>query len=366
MKIVTVTCSNAENYGARLQAAALAARLCHEGHDVHVLDYRPWYMRFYPRPALRHISWRNLPRELWRWRYNTHAQRRHELFDDFSRRYIPLTPEIRNLKDLRENPPVADVFIAGSDQIWNPQFRNGSDPTFFLEFGDRSTRRISYAASFGVDSVDVSLLGSLREHLSGFHKISVRESAARRIVGLDLGLPTPDLVLDPVFLQPRDYWENIADEGSMTVPASPYILVYDFMRSKDVKRVAKRIAKAGSYKIVSVGPHRMSYASENRREASPAEFLALIRGASCIVSNSFHGTAFAMIFNRDFFVVMREDGLNDRMTDFLGRMNLNDRIVDARTPVHQLLDRVDYEVLAPIIDMATAESANYLFKAIEG
>ncbi|MDE6108851.1 MAG: polysaccharide pyruvyl transferase family protein [Muribaculaceae bacterium] len=221
MKIVTVTCSNAENYGARLQAAALAARLCREGHDVHVLDYRPWYMRFYPRPALRKISWRDLPRELWRWSYNTHAARRHELFDDFSRRHIPLTAEVRNLKDLRDNPPAADVFIVGSDQIWNPQFRNGSDPTFFLEFGDPRTRRISYAASFGVDSVDVSLLGSLRDHLSGFSKISVRESAAQRIVGGDLGLATPDLVLDPVFLQPREYWDGLADEASGSVPCRP-------------------------------------------------------------------------------------------------------------------------------------------------
>lgn len=366
MKIVTVTCSNADNYGARLQAAALAATLGRDGHEVQVLDYRPWYMRFYPRPAWRNIGWRNLPSQLWRWRYNDHAQRRHELFDDFSSRHIPLTPAVHNLKQLRDNPPVADVYIAGSDQIWNPEFRNGSDPAFFLDFGEQATRRISYAASFGVDCVDASMHDSLRDHLARFDRISVRESSGRHIIATELGMPAPDVVLDPVFLLPPAYWDGIADEAGRRVPEEPYVLVYDFMRSKALKSVVRKLARALKCRIISVGAHRLPYARENRREASPAEFLALIRGARCVVSNSYHGTAFAMIFKRDFLVVKREDGLNDRMTDFLKRMQLSHRIADSHTPLGQLLERVDYDAVAPVLDRLVAESRDYLFNAIEG
>ena len=142
--------------------------------------------------------------------------------------------------------------------------------------------------------------------------------------------------------------------------------MYDFLRSKHLKNVAKRIARALGCEIISVGAHRLPYASENRREASPAEFLALIRGASGVVSNSYHGTAFATIFRRDFFVVKREDGLNNRMTDFLGRLAMDSRIVDADTPLRQLLDHVDYDALAPILERAAEESADYLFNAIKG
>ncbi len=364
MKIVTVTCSNAENYGARLQAAALAARLRREGHDAQVLDYRPWYMRFHSRPPLLRMAWRKLPRELWRWNYNTHAARRHELFDDFSRRHIPLTPAVLSLKDLREQPPVADVYIAGSDQIWNPQFRNGNDPAFFLDFGDPATRRISYAASFGVDTVDVAMHGALRERLAAFHSISVRERAGQHIIGRELGMPAPALVLDPVFLLPRTYWDGIADEAAGRVPRKPYVLVYDFMRSSAVKQVALKVARANGCSIISVGAHRLPYASENRREASPAEFLALIRGAACVVSNSFHGTAFAMIFERDFLVVEREDGLNDRMTDFLERTGMEHRLVDADTPAAALTAHIDYGALTPDIESMARMSAEYLLNAI--
>ncbi|MDE6110056.1 MAG: hypothetical protein K2F72_07220, partial [Muribaculaceae bacterium] len=86
----------------------------------------------------------------------------------------------------------------------------------------------------------------------------------------------------------------------------------------------------------------------------------------CVVSNSYHGTAFATIFRRDFFVVKREDGLNNRMTDFLGRLAMDSRIVDADTPLRQLLDHVDYDALAPILERAAEESADYLFNAIKG
>jgi len=361
MKIRTITCSSAENYGARLQAAALAEWLCGEGYDAQVIDYRPWYMRFYPRKPLRRMGLRELVHELYLWNYNTRRKIRHEHFEDFSSRYGRRTTEIyKGVKALQTTPPEADVLIAGSDQIWNTTMRNGSDPAFFLDFGDRNCRRISYAASFGTATVAEDMTGQLRERLAAFNRISVRERSGADII-VRLGLSRPFIAVDPVFLPEKSYWEEMATDVHID---GSYILVYDFMQSSVVKNVTQRLATITGSKIVAVGARPIRYADHNCLTASPEEFLGLVRGARYVVSNSFHGSAFAMVFNRDFLVVEREDGLNERMLHLLNRYGLDSRLVDAATPDNTIAAAVDYNLLQPMLDRDIEESKNFLRKAL--
>lgn len=364
MKILTVTCNNAENYGARLQAAALAAWLRSEGHDAHVLDYRPWYMHHYPPRPFHKSSPADIARRILHAGYYRNSRLRYKKFVEFSERHGFLTSSVyKSRRAIDENPPQADAFIAGSDQIWNTSLPNGLDPVFYLDFAPDGCRRISYAASFGHSVVESEHRPWMRMMLATFNNLCVRERSGARAV-TDLGLPEPFVGVDPVFLNGAGFWHRMADEGKTPEPGR-YILVYDFMRSDVVRGIATRTAALRGARIVAVGARRLPYAHENHLQASPQDFLALVRGAGCVVSNSFHGTAFAMIFGRDFFVVKREDGLNERMHDLLDRYGLTERLVHASTPDSTLAAAVDFNALGPVLAADIENSKNYLRKTLE-
>lgn len=371
MKICTITCQNADNHGARLQAYALAEYLRQQGHTVRVIDYRPDYMTFRGKmwfcPGASLKGWGKL---LLQWNFRRLDLQRHSNFVAFSERYIPLTKRIYyTFNELKENPPEADLYICGSDQIWNTTFRNGTDPAYYLDFGSDDQRRISYAASFATDSLREGTTDFVKSRLRNLHAISVRE-----ISGLDilngLGLNGTQ-VMDPVFLLPASHWEQIADEWyNNAIPkekrsmpqGEQYILVQDFMRDDAIRRTAQRIARLTGWRIWQVSPYRLGYADRSFRTAGPEQFLWLIRNARCVVSNSFHVTAFSLIFGRDAFVVNRSDGLNNRMADILGRLDLKNRLVNDETPDNVLTAAIDYTRVTPLLQKYTQQSREWLIE----
>ncbi len=315
MKICIITCQNAVNHGARLQCYALVHWLEKQGHEVEVIDYRPvatldkrlWY---WPGFSLR--DWIKLPIQYSLRKKNIE---RRKSFDAFSHKYIPLTKHIYyNIEDLRNNPPIADLYIAGSDQIWNTTLSNGLDPAFYLDFGSAKIRRESFAASFATERLRPGTETFVKENLKRFDKITVREQSALKILS-SLGFEGA-LQEDPVFLLSISEWDEIAD-GTGT--NEKYVLVYDFYLGEDIKKEAQKIAKEKNLKIFNISYANLSYADKNFAYVGPDTFVSLIRNASYVISNSFHGTAFAMIYDVPFKVVDRPDGLNIRMHDLLER-----------------------------------------------
>ena len=321
MKICTITCQNADNHGARLQCFALAYWLKKEGNEVEVIDYQPDYMRgpklwYVPRNIKEFVKFFvRIPERLC-------AVKRHKVFSEFSQKYIPLSKVYNNIDELRNHPPMADMYLAGSDQIWNPTFRNGTDPAYYLDFGPKNILRKSFAASFAVSSIeDVQKRLWIKDNLKRFDKITVREQSALKILK-DLGY---DGVLqdDPVFLLNREEWNKVLDlEESwkeLGIKDEKYVLIYDFFLSNEIKSVALEYKKRNNCKIFSVCHKSLSYADKNFVYATPNDFVNLIKHACCVISNSFHGTCFAMIYNIPYIVVNRPDGLNVRMQDLLER-----------------------------------------------
>lgn len=314
MKICTITCQHAYNYGARLQTYALAHYLQQKGHEVEVIDYRPDYMR----GDVNVWFWAGLSLKQWGKLFlqlpaRIRAKRRQPYFDKFSKEYIPLTKRIYwTFDELRADAPKADVYIAGSDQIWNTEFRNGTDPGYYLDFGDKKVRRISYAASFATEDILPSAREFVKANLARFDAISVREHSALNILDA-LGYKGEEVV-DPVFLLSKDEWEKMADD---TGQGERYVLVYDFLCSPLIRQEAERIAREKNLKIYSIGYKRLRYCNKSFVYAGPQTFLGLIHHASHIVSNSFHGTTFAMILGIPYSVINREDGLNVRMRDLV-------------------------------------------------
>jgi len=321
MKICTITCQNADNHGARLQCFALVWWLKKQGHDVKVIDYQPDYMRgpklWYSPQTIKDLIklFVQIP---YRWR----TVKRHEVFDGFSKNYIPLTRTYYSIDELRKDPPEADIYIAGSDQIWNTTFRNGTDPGYYLDFGPKSVRRESFAASFAITEIEEEKREWVKENLKRFDKITVREQSALKILN-DLGLEG-FLHEDPVFLLTATEWDEALSLNSRhaTFCSEKYVLVYDFYLGDDIRIEAQRIAREKGYKIYAVCHEELAYADKNFVYASPVDFVNLIKHASYVVSNSFHGTVFAMIYNIPFKVVDRPDGLNVRMHDLLERKGI--------------------------------------------
>ena len=314
MRISTITCQNTDNHGARLQAYALARHLRDHGNEVEIIDYRPPYMD----PTYRVFYWpgRNI-KEWGRFFYylpnRVLMRRRHGSFVSFANQYLPLSRRVyHSVDDLRSNPPEADLYLAGSDQIWNTSFKNGTDPAYYLDFGSATIRRESYAASFATEDIQPSAIPFLKANLGRFDKITVREKSGLRILE-ELGFQG-EQVDDPVFLLSAEEWAALCDG---TGNDKRYVLVYDFFSDSGLRKKAKEVARQKKLPIYAICPRYQWYASKNFMTAGPRTFLSLIKNASCLITNSFHGIAFSLIFDTPFVFVERPDGLNERMRDLL-------------------------------------------------
>lgn len=366
MIIRTITCHHAFNHGAMLQAYALLAYLQSLGHDAKVIDYRPDYM---PRLQM-NFDWVPPKYDFWFIRQlyrrvklpflQQEQERRHAL-EKFFKKYIKITDtEYNAIEELRQNPPAADLYIAGSDQIWNTTFRNGLDPSFFLDFGTPK-RRISYAASFATSQLAAGSEDFVKEKLSRFDAISVREVSGKKILET-LG-HEGSVVVDPVFLLSGNQWDTMdtPDWGQ-----ERYILTYDFERGGNpIAQVAMRLAKLGECKIYSVSPYRRQYAHRNFVNVGPDKFVSLVKHAQCVVSNSFHGSAFAMIYGRNFLVVNRKDGLNVRMQDLLGRYGLSQRLITPDAQDRLLMQDIYYSPVYERLEQDIEFSKSFLQNQIE-
>lgn len=366
MKIKTITCHDVYNFGASLQAYALMTYLTEMGHDVEIIDYKPEYSSY--------NVWAIGPR----WRKNIFSKTlyymyvvpkrlslksRRKRFDAFTQSRLKLTrTKYHSNNELVENPPEADLYFAGSDQIWNPKSHNGKDPSFYLNFAPKNTVKASYAASFSVPSVQNELKPQVKEWLTGFDFISVREKTGIEILK-SLGFETGELVVDPVYLIDRDKWFTLTQD---VIPSEiKYIFIYDQENNQEIKNIAKRLAKKDNYKIVAIEAlYPMSYADIKIKDAGPEEFLGLIKNCAVCLTNSFHCVSFSLIFNKEFYLFPRtHENVNSRMIDLLTSVNLHHRIYSkSNTELDDV--KIDYEIVNKLIDEKKKSSQNYVEKVI--
>ena len=332
MQIKTITCHDVYNYGASLQAYALQHYLESIGHEVEIIDFKPWFQRgrynfWYVSKDAKYYSLCKKSRIihflycLKRYKgYPTIGRKKP--FDDFKRKYLKLTSQTYNdCEELKLAPPVADMYIAGSDQIWNTDSNNGKEPAYYLDFGDDKTKRASYAASFAVSELKKELYDFVKSKLSRFDVVSVREKTGLSILE-SLGITSRTQVLDPVFLLEKKQWESLPLKRAYK---EPYILVYDFLHDDpELTKNVKKIARDKQLNIVSINDFKkLAYADINVSDAGPIEFLSLIKYADYVVANSFHATAFSIIFQRPFLTFpLRSQKNSSRMKDFLASVNL--------------------------------------------
>lgn len=365
MRIKTITCHDVYNHGASLQAFAFQRYLSELGHEVEIIDYKPDYLSGhyklwsvdnskYDKPIIKQIYL------LAKLSGRLIALRRKRKFDEFTQKYLRLTPHrYHSNEELKTNPPKADVYIAGSDQIWNTLFQNGRDEAFYLDFAPKGSKRIAYAASFATNDVVEEYKPFVRRMLQSFDSISLRERISLSLLE-SLGRNDGVAVCDPVFLLSREQWNNILPASSIE---EKYLLVYDTENSNKIRDIAQSISKERKLKIFNISGSRKSYVDKDFWASSPIDFVQLIRDAEFVVSNSFHATAFSLIFHREFCVVNRSEAINERMLSLLEQYGLQDRLI---TDIAKgLLSSIDYSKVQPKIERDIEASKRYLREAMD-
>lgn len=369
MKICTITCHDVSNYGASLQAFALQYYLESLGHEVKIIDYKPnyqnqykfstnideespYYDYFIRFPFLKYIKGcLNYLRK-----YPT--RKRTKYFNIFIRKYLHLTQRYTCVEDLRSNPPQADIYIAGSDQIWSTKLPNGKDPAFYMQFGGNHIKRISYAASFGT-TPKPEILPLVKELLLGIDKISVRETSGLKILN-SMGYSGTH-VFDPVFLLSSIEWVKALRFNSRDIKIKgKYILVYDIgIKMPEKEKFTKLLAQQYNCPIVSVnGLKTNSYADVNINNAGPEDFVNLIANAQAIVADSFHATSFSIIFHKPFYTFYKLGNIS-RMADLLESLGLSERL----NPSH-LLQNPDWEDVEKKLTINIKRSKQFLLDNI--
>lgn len=322
MNIGICTVHYAHNFGAMLQGYALKSYLESLGHHVCMVDRRRMSKIQWSPRRIEPPYWKSIllyPKYLIKWYLPAFlpTYQRYKNFERFLDRH--LNNSIFSKRDM------IDAVIFGSDQIWS-KFNYGFNEVWWGKT-IHDVEKISYAASMGVIDITEEDEQFIREALSDFQAISVRESSLRNILKIKNLAPGKDIVkvLDPVFLLNQEDWESITPKR---IVKNDYLLFYDFQVDKNTTALVKRIAKDKNLEIVRLtnGVYMKNEGMTYFPSAGPEEFLSLMRYASFVVSSSFHGTAFAILNKKPFLA--RQVWNKDRVMDLLLSLGLERRWVD--------------------------------------
>ena len=324
-RIATITYSRAYNYGSALQTYALNRYLTELGNNVKTIDYttenqQKLYKIFEPLNSSMSIV-RNLQSIVYYNHLKTHKKR----FDNFLSRYVPMTEKVSTYDEFLRLNTQFDYFVCGSDQIWNAQCED-FDSNYMLSFVDNKQKCIAYAPSLGAGNNEPNTVKALATYVNGFKSISSREKSSVSIIENATGCHV-EHVVDPVFLLDSGQWIEIMD----TCPVKgEYILGYFIGNVTGMREFAAQFSKESNLPVVVIWKsiRDVKYGFRTYYEAGPSEFLSLIKGATYIVTNSFHAVSFSLIFCKSFWAFTQPNSSDERIRNILVLMGLTNRIVN--------------------------------------
>lgn len=323
MKCGIITFHRAVNYGGVLQAYALQEYINKNvGVDCEIIDYRCENIENMYKYRLSSYNPKAIVKYLYKFPTNS---KKKKLFNKFIKKYIKKGKSLQK-SELKTDSDKYDVIITGSDQVWG-QSRINVDHSYFLDFVKDSKKKASYAASFGTKEIRNSLEEEYRKLLGDFSHISVREKSGADIVK-KLTDRTAEVSIDPTFLLDKEQWEKIASDN---LKGKKYLLIYTLTNSKSVIDIARKIAKEKGLIIYNISDAvKEEKGIKNLKAISPEEWVGAFMNASYVVTNSFHGTAFSINFNKNFNAEVSSGiaARGNRITDLLDLLGLSDRLIN--------------------------------------
>lgn len=341
LKVNIITRHSIINYGSLLQAFALQEVIKRMGHSCEIIDYireDETYQNIEKSILKRKNKWnsnifKNILYLLIRQPESIIAGRK---FAKMRKKYLFLTRNYSSVGQLLKNRPEADIYVTGSDQVWGPVVDGTYDDSYFLSFVNG--KKVSYAASFGRTEVKDELLNLCKGLLSSYEKITVREKSAVKILK-DMGIES-ELVLDPVLLLSSFFWDKYTEP----IIEKDYILIYQLHNDKTLGEYAKKVAEAKGLSLIRVSAYYHQILREGKLKYCPSlgKFLGYIKNAKCLITDSFHGTAFAIIFNIPFIEILPKNSTGTRNMNILELTGLTDRILTNVDNTKLIDEKIDY------------------------
>lgn len=339
MKVGIVTFHDADNFGAMLQSYGLQTALQKLGAQSSFLEF----------PAKAAAA--ETPASPLMQRILQHREHRQQLFEDFRNTYLnrePFTAE--QAKDY-------DLFVSGSDQVWNPAI-TGAEGKYLLTFAEPA-KRCAYAASFGTAALPENCEAYFAGELRKFHRISVREMSGAELVKKLTGAEAR-VDLDPTMLMDGTQWEPLMAEPK---EQTPYLLLITVQNDMNLLRLATQLAEARGLKLTVISASFFPpLGFQPWSDVSVGDWLRLVHDAEVVLSSSFHGLVFSILFHKEFYSNPLVSGLEDRnsrVTDLMELLGIPAR------PAGREAAPLDWELLDARLAALRADSWAYLKTLVE-
>lgn len=362
------------NYGGVLQAYALCKFVNNAGHDCRQILYIPSVASITNssltiKDAFRKIVSR-FSKKLHKKKNCRIKARMERLFVDF-RESVPHTDREYTRADIADTNEIFDAFITGSDQVWNPIWY---DPTYFLDFVKDDIPKISYASSIGVSELDDEQKKVFKKHLTSFRALSVREKSAASAL-TPLVERKLDVSVDPTLLLSIDDWNEIATEQKIK---ERYVFLYVLGDDIKVRKLAAEFAKHKGMKLVMIPDLLGAYRRKDRRiqshkilDATPGDFISLIKHANYIFTDSFHACVFSLLYKKQFFAFQRDKTIKmeSRIQNLTQNFRCPERFLgNTEREVRYLLNMksIDYTYSNDDLEREKQKSMNFLESSLLG
>lgn len=369
-KIGTVTFHGAQNFGSVLQTYALQEYVTNlykqNGKECcyNVINFRTEYQKGLYSVYKSAKNPKNLLKNLIAFKYRKFLREKHNKFESFLNDFVNLTDEVKDNEEISRFANSFDYYISGSDQIWNVRASDFEDE-YYLNFV-KNGKKITYAVSMGPLDIDWDKYGKdkYKTFIEEYSSISVREKGTaekvRRLIGEE-----PRVNVDPTFLLDKKDWQKIQSDANYN--DGKYILLYCLEPSKEQLNMAKAISKKLNLPILVTrynNKNDMINGFVKKYDSGPLDFLSYIDNAALVLSSSFHGTAFSMIYNKPFYVF---NGMGDsRISSILKIAGIEDRSIETVEDIERVsLEPVDFAVVNQIIDEEKEKSKAYLIDALD-
>lgn len=368
MKVGILTFHNAHNYGAVLQAYALKRKVENMGHNVEIINYcnkcieEKYVDKLkvkFSKEDLKHpksLLWKLIDKSQLNYRQPAWSRQCKE-FDDFISKYL-LDNRKKKIK-LEDIGKIGyDAIIVGSDQIWESNITGGLDDAYLLNL-DFSGRKIAYAASKSGVNISGEEAKTIGESLRDFSYISVRENTLQNAISGIVDKPIVNTLDPTLLLEGKEYADIIKKPKKIS---SKYIFAYFVVEDKELMQYAQTLASEKGYELIELRYYlQKKYRNHNQlADIGPKEFLGYIKNAETIVTNSFHGTVFSILFHKKFYCVYKE---NVRIENLLQRLNLKDCHINTSKELGQC--EIDYDKVDQELELIREASIDFIEQALD-